>query len=173
MSVPQSHFITSFLFPYVCYVIFLTFVSNVCPLAMKSSEGNTASQYYIFIMFSFAIRYIMDWTYVEFISDFVAGVQMTTNASSSLCHSILMTYPTTGRSVWTCWKDSSLEKLDKSWSVPWQSLLVKFFFIIVFFICLLNRTTNFIKKKIDNLCTTNTLCRQTHTGWSLPGTLYI
>lgn len=53
----------------------------------------------------------------------VAGVQMTINASSSLCPSTLTMYPTTGRSAWTCCKDSSRRRLDKSWSVLWQNHL--------------------------------------------------
>lgn len=116
-------------------------------------KENTMSQYYLFIMFIFIMRCILSWTSGECISDFVAGVQMTTIASNSLYHSTLMTYPTTGCSVWTCCKDSSLERLDKSWSVPF--FLLNHFFIIIFFYVLSLLNSKSIKKKTCNVWRTN------------------
>lgn len=67
---------------------------------------------------------------LESVAGSVAGVQMTTTDSSSLCHSTLMTYPIIEYSIWTWFKDSFLRRLDKSWSVCWWCKLEKIIFML-------------------------------------------
>lgn len=165
----QRRFITSFELSYICYVEFFKSLHNVVlisayPLAMRSSELRTQchSIIYLFLMFIFIMRYIASWTSGECFSDFVACVQMTTSAFSSPCHSTLMTYPTTGSSVWTCYKDSSLERLEKSWSVPWHFYSESLFKIIIFFVILF---IYLIGRNMRCLVNKHTRCTQTAGVW--------
>lgn len=72
------------------------------------------------ILFLFVIIFLFDvnaFSGLESVAGSVDGVQMTTYVSSSLCLSTPMMYPTIEHSTWIWFKDSSLRKLDKSWSV--------------------------------------------------------
>lgn len=97
-------------------------------IEIKGTMGNIMSKCYLFfIYFPFSDHVFLG---LESVSGSVAGVPMTTNASSLLFLSTLMTFPTIEHSAWTCCKDSSLRKLDKSWSVLGQNKRQLILFII-------------------------------------------
>lgn len=97
----------------------------------KAKEGETKEGEYCVELLTIYLFSFFDHVFfgLESVAGSVAGVQMTTDVSSSLCLSTLMTYPAIEHSAWTCFKDSSLRKLDKSWSVLWQNVLEKKYFL--------------------------------------------